>query len=69
MEKQNNIIIAPAAEQTAELYSVWKENNVGTLADFYVFMVTPSVKRELFLASLKIESKFNGSFITNIFQK
>lgn len=69
MEKQNNIITAPAADQISEIYTVWKENNVGTLADFYNFMVTPSIKRELFLSSLKIKTQFNGSFITNIFQK
>lgn len=69
MEKQNNIILAPITAQVTELYNEWKETNVGTLEDFYKFMVTPSVKRELFLSSLKIESQFNGSFIANIFQK
>lgn len=67
MEKQNNVLLALSSVQVMEIYERWRNDNTGTLIDFYKFMAYPSIKRERFVASLTIENELIGSFIaTNV---
>lgn len=67
VKKYSNIVTAPEiASQSSVLYTKWKEDHVGSLKDFYIFMTVPSVERDRFLARFDHQRLVNGAVVSNI---
>lgn len=49
--ERNNAISAPQIPDVASLYGEWQRVRVGSRADFFQFLTTPTAERETFLAS------------------
>lgn len=64
--ESNNIVSAPQVAEIEVFYGLWKHNHTGTLSDFYVFLTTPGIERDEFLAQHGAEAGFSGgiAFIT-----
>ncbi len=60
----NRIILAPATSSPLALFSLWQENHVGTIDEFYAFLVTPSTGRTAFMASLSLSHTHVSAFTT-----
>ena len=65
--KNNNRTIAPQTENVQDMYTVWQEDNYGTMDQFFEFMTTPSMERALFLAKFQKEDEVIDSFVMEKF--
>lgn len=67
--EHNNIIAAPQVADVNYFYRKWKESHVGSRSDFYKFMTTPSLDRDVFLSQWPDKAVVNGSIVSIILTK
>lgn len=65
--EHNNITAAPVVRITPGLYEAWHRSNHGTVSDFVIFLMTPSVDRDIFLSKLPGEMAVVGSVVQVIY--
>ena len=59
----NNIISTPCLPDAEAAYSRWEQSHAGSRSDFFRFITTPSVERDVFLLSLSEELKFEAPVV------
>jgi hypothetical protein len=62
--EMNKIVLAPSTDEAADLFTVWQQTHVGTMADFYAFLTTPSTRRAAFMATVNRSHTAVSTFIT-----
>ncbi len=67
--ERNNIIAAPQVADINYFYRKWKESHVGSRSDFYEFMSSPSLERDVFLSQWPDKTDVKGSIVSVILTK
>ena len=47
----NTTLAAPASVHVSALFDRWKLTHTGTISDFYKFITSPTMERDVFLSS------------------
>ena len=68
--ESNSIVAAPQLDSSDDLIAAWRSSRFGrykSAEDFYMFMITPSVERDEFLASRRSEDLFYGQTLVTTY--
>lgn len=61
--ERNNIIASPETDTYESLYQIWQNTHIGSKKDFYRFMTTPTVDRDMFMNTVKKELRYTGNVV------